>query len=320
MALRRGGGRGIFAPSMHAPSSLSRRAGAARAAEAGLLVMVVIWAVNFSFIKVALAEIPPFGFNALRFPLAALLLAVVLWSAGRLRLPERADRGRVLALGVIGNVLYQLLFIAGMDRSRAGNASLLLTGSPVYTALLSAALGHERVRAAAWAGIGATVLGIALVVGSGEGGFRFGTATLAGDLMLVAASAVWAFYTVGARDLIRKYGSVAVTAWTLWVGAALLLLIGIPDLLALERAPSALAWAGVVYAGVAGIGVAYLLWYRAVRILGNTHTSSFSNLTPVLAIAVAWAWLGEVPNLWQLLGAAVIIAGISVVRRATVAA
>ena len=288
-----------------------------RAAEAGLLLMVVIWALNFSVIKVALDEIPPFAFNALRFPLAALLLAALLARRGALRLPLPEDRGRVIALGVVGNVLYQLLFIAGMARSRAGNASLLLTGSPVYTAILSAALGHERVRTAAWAGIAATVAGIALVVGSGEGGFRFGSATLAGDLMLVAASAIWAVYTVGAKDLIARYGSLAVTAWTLWVGAILLFLIGIPDLLSMDRTPSPLAWAGVVYAGVLGIGVAYALWYAAVKVLGNTHTASFSNLTPVLAIAVAWAWLGEVPNLWQLVGAAVILGGISVVRRAT---
>lgn len=302
---------------MSAPAPFHSARHAERIAEAGLLLMVGIWAVNFSFIKVALEEIPPFGFNALRFPLAALLLAAVLHARGRLRLPDSGDRGRVVALGIIGNVLYQLLFIAGMARSRAGNASLLLTGSPVYTAMLSAALGHERVRTAAWAGIAATVAGIALVVGSGEGGFHFGTATLAGDLMLVAASAVWAFYTVGARDLIAKYGSVAVTGWTLWVGAALLLLFGLPDLLALDHAPSPLAWAGVLYAGVLGIGVAYLLWYRAVRVLGNTHTSSFSNLTPIFAIAVAWAWLGEVPNAWQIVGAAVIIGGISMVRRST---
>ena len=301
---------------MHAPAAPPIPS-AARAAEAGLLLMVAIWAVNFSFIKVALEEIPPFGFNALRFPMAALLLAGVLWNRGRLNLPDRGDRGRVIALGIIGNVLYQLLFIVGMSRSRAGNASLLLTGSPVFTAMLSAALGHERVRTAAWTGIAATAAGIALVVGSGEGGFQFGTSTLVGDLMLVAASAIWAFYTVGARDLIRKYGSVAVTAWTLWVGAALLLLIGIPDLASLERPPSLLAWAGVVYAGVLGIAVAYLLWYRAVKVLGNTHTSAFSNLTPVLAVLVAWLWLREVPTVWQVVGAVVIIGGISMVRRAT---
>lgn len=297
---------------MSAPTAIPATA---RTAEAGLLLMVAIWAVNFSFIKVGLEEVPPFGYNALRFPLAAVLLAVMLKARGRLRLPDRRDWGRIVALGIIGNVLYQIFFITGMDRSRAGNASVLLTGAPVYTALLSAMLGHERVRSLAWAGIAATVVGIAMVVGSGQGGFRFGTETLAGDLLLISASAVWAFYTVGARDLIARYGSLAITAWTLWVGAAGLLVLGMPELLAMERV-SPLGWASVAYAGLLGIGLAYLLWYRAVEVLGNTHTATFSNLTPVLAILVAWLWLAEVPNLWQVVGAAVIIAGVTVVRRA----
>jgi len=290
---------------------------AARKAEAGLLLLVVIWALNFSIIKVGLASIPPYGFNALRFPLAAALLAAALFAAGRLRLPDRRDASRIVLLGVLGNFIYQLLFITGMARSRAGNASVLLTTSPVYTAMLSAWLGHERVRGPAWLGIGATVAGIALLVGSGEGGLRFGTETLTGDLLLVSAAAIWSLYTVGARNLVRKYGSVAVTAWTLWVGGALLLLAGVPDLRTLEPDIPLRAWAAVVYAGLLGIGIAYLLWYRGVRVLGNTHTAALGNLVPVLAIAVAWPVLGEVPNLWQLLGAGVILAGVTLVRRST---
>lgn len=293
---------------------------AARQAEIGLLVLVGIWAVNFSIIKIGLEAIRPYGFNALRFPLAALLLAAVLLATGRLALPDRGDRTRVVVLGVVGNFLYQLLFISGIARSRAGNASVLLTTSPLWTAAFTWWLGHERIRAAAWLGITATVLGIVLVVGSGADGFRFGTETMVGDLLLIAAAAVWAVYTVGARDLVRKYGSVPVTAWTLWAGAGLLLVVGIPDMMLLDETVPPSAWGAVVYAGFLGLGVSYLLWYRGVRVLGNTHTSAFGNLTPVFAILVAWPLLGEVPNVWQLLGAFVIIGGISLVRRATEAA
>lgn len=289
----------------------------ARRAEVGLLLLVLLWALNFSVIKIGLEHIPPHGFNALRFPLAALLLAGALLATGRTLLPERGDRTRIIVLGVVGNFLYQLLFISGIARSRAGNASVLLTTSPIWTAMLTARLGHERVRTAAWAGIAATVVGIAMVVGSGNAGFRFGTETLAGDLLMVAAAVVWAVYTVGARDLVRKYGSVAVTAWTLWAGAVLLLIAGLPDLLRLDGPVPLGAWAAVVYAGLLGLGVSYLLWYRGVQVLGNTHTSAFGNLVPVFAILIAWPLLGEVPNLWQVAGALVIIGGITVVRRAT---
>lgn len=300
---------------MTATPSADTAARTARRAEAGLLLMVVIWAVNFSVIKIGLAEIPPFAFNALRFPLAALVLAGVMLSGGRRLLPERRDIGRVIALGIVGNVLYQLFFISGMERSRAGNASVLLTGAPVYIALLSARMGHERVNRSVWLGIAATVVGMTLVVGSGEGGLAFGTDTIVGDLLLAACSVIWAFYTVGARTLIQRYGPVAITAWTLWIGAIGLLLVGLPDLLTMDASLSFGAASSVIYAGVLGIAVAYLLWYRAVRVVGNTRTATIGNLVPVLAILVAWVWLGEVPNVWQLVGAAVILAGVSLVRK-----
>lgn len=291
--------------------------GAGRQAEAGLLLLVLLWALNFSIIKIGLAAIPPFGFNALRFPLAALLLGAVLLGTGRLTLPARADMPRIVWLGIVGNFAYQLLFISGMALSRAGNASVLLTTSPIFTALLSATFGHERIRRAAWLGIAATSAGIAMVVGSGEDGFRFGTETLRGDLLLVSAAGVWSIYTVGARTPIRKYGSMRMTAWTLWVGAAFLVVAGLPDLMRLDQAITPGVWAAVMYAGFLGLGVSYLLWYRGVKVLGNTRTSTFGNLVPVFAILMAWPLLGEVPNVWQLAGAGVIIGGIHLVRRAT---
>ncbi len=287
-----------------------------RQAEAGLLLLVLLWALNFSIIKIGLASIPPYGFNALRFPLAAVFLAVVLFRSGRLRLPDPGDRARILILGVVGNFLYQLLFISGLARSRAGNASVLLNLSPVFIAAGTAWLGHERIRPLAWVGIAIAVAGVTMVVASGGSGLAFGTDTLTGDLLMIAASMVWATYTVGVRDLIMKYGSVFVTSWTLWAGAVLLLLAGIPDVAGLHSGVPPVAWASVAYAGLLGLGVSYLLWYRGVQTIGNTRTAAIGNLVPILTIFIAWPMLGEVPNVWQVTGAVVVIGGISLVRRA----
>lgn len=303
---------------MEARSSRIRpTAGPTRHAEIGLLLMVVVWAVNFSVIKVGLASFEPFAFNALRFPLAAALLTAALVATGRLRLPERGDLGRVAGLGLLGQLLYQVLFIHGMDRTRAGNASLLLAGAPVYTTFLSGLLGHDRIAARAWLGVGAAAVGIALVVGSGSAGLDFGSVTVVGDLLIMAAAILWAVYTVGARDLVRKYGSLPVTTWVMWIGALLLFLVGLPDLLETGPAPP-LAWASVAYSGLLGIGLAQLLWYRGVRVIGSTRTAVFQNLVPVLAILVAWLWIDEVPTPGQLVGAAVILAGVTLVRRSVV--
>jgi drug/metabolite transporter (DMT)-like permease len=297
-----------FAPRLAADGSALR-------AELGLILIVVIWAVNFSVLKVGLLAFEPFAFNALRFPMAAAFLTGAFAVRRRLRLPNREDRWRVLGLGILGHVLYQVFFIQGMHRTRAGNGALMLATAPVFTALLSRVAGHERVGPAASLGMVATLLGVGLVVTSGGGDLSLSSTTAVGDLLVVTAAFLWAAYTVSARDTVRKYGALAVMAWTLWIGSVLLVLLGLPDLRRLAPAPP-LAWAADVYAGVLGIGLAQVLWYRGVRVIGNTRTAVYQNVVPLGAIAVAWAWLHEVPNAGQLVGAIVVIGGVSMVRRA----
>src|SRR5690606_5010735 len=130
------------------------------------------------------------------------------------------------------NVIYQLFFIFGIDRTLAGNAALLLAGSPILTTVFASAIGQERVRPRVWAGVVGTFGGMALVVAGGSG-VALGIDTLAGDLIMVAASVAWSTYTVGSKRPIDRYGAVPVTAWTLWIGTPFLFLLGAPDLLAL---------------------------------------------------------------------------------------
>lgn len=285
-----------------------------RATDLGLLALAAIWGINFSVVKAVLGVLDPLALNALRFPMAALVLAVVV---SRLPgpAPEPGDRLPLVALGILGNVVYQMAFILGVEATLAGNASLLLATSPVWTVLLSAALGHEKRNALVLAGSAVTLAGMALVVLGGGNPVAVGRETLEGDALMIGAAVLWSVYTVSSGRYVRKYGAIRVTAWTLWIGTPLLVLIGIP---ALASTPwgdvPAWAWAGVAYAGVLSVGVAYVFWYRGILRLGNSRTALYSNLVPVAALLTAWAWLGEVPTLPQVSGAAVILAGISVAR------
>ncbi|MBR9988686.1 MAG: EamA family transporter [Gemmatimonadetes bacterium] len=290
------------------------RAGTPARAHAALLLMVLIWGLNFPIAKAALSELDPLAFNALRFPLAALVVLIAMRNRGGFLWPARGDRLRTFVLGVLGNVFYQQFFIFGLALTRAGTASLLLAATPIITALLSAAVGHERVGRRTWTGVIATFIGISLVVAFGGAASAEG-ASLLGDLLMIGASISWAVYTVGSRDLIERYGSVQFTAWTLWTGAILLSLIGLPSVLRTDLAAiSAGAWFGVVYAGALSIGIAYLIWYYGVRQIGNTRTAVYANLIPVVALTAAWLQLGEVPTGGQLLGAGVILGGLTLAQ------
>jgi drug/metabolite transporter (DMT)-like permease len=283
-------------------------------AHAALLAMSVIWGVNFAVSKVSLEHLTPLAFNALRFPMAAVLLYIVLRRNGPVRLPTRAELPRVLALGLFGNMLYQMCFIFGLNRTTASNASLLLAVTPVVTALLTAALGQERIRPRAWFGVIATLFGVTLIV-LGAARSDQGAGTFMGNLLMIGAILMWAFYTVGSRPFVDRHGPLPVTAWTLWIGTVGIFLAGIPSLLQVDfSAVGVLTWACIGYAGILSIGVAYMFYYFGVSRLGNTRTGAYSNLVPVFALLAAWLWLGEAPKLFQLVGAAVIIGGVTVAQ------
>ena len=297
-------------PMTHQPRDL--------ATDLGLVVLTLIWGVNFSVVKAVLGHLDPLALNALRFPLAAVVLLGALYGH-KDALPPREDVLGLTVLGILGNVAYQLCFILGIDGTLAGNASLILATSPVWTVLISAAVGHERPARLVYAGSLLTLGGMALVVVGRGDALSMGSETLRGDGLMILGALLWAAYTVGSSPYIRKYGSVRVTAWTLWIGTPFLVAMGAP---ALSRTEWGLVprwvWGGVGYAGVFSVGVAYLLWYRGVQRIGNSRTAVYSNLVPVAALATAWIWLGEVPTALQASGAGIILSGVYLARRASV--
>jgi drug/metabolite transporter (DMT)-like permease len=70
----------------------------------------------------------------------------------------------------------------------------------------------------------------------------------------------------------------------------------------------------MLFSGLGALVIAYLLWYRGVRLIGPTRTAMYSNLQPIFAVLVAWAVLGELPTVWQGVGAASIMSGLVLAR------
>jgi drug/metabolite transporter (DMT)-like permease len=285
-------------------------AAARRAAAIALLAVVVIWGFNFTVSKWALQELPPLAFTALRFALASALFGGMLaLSSDGFAIP-RGSILRLAALGVVGNTLYQLAFILGLARTTVTNSSLLLAGMPAMVAGLGAALGAERLTVAGRRGLVLASVGVVIVVAA-KGGVGFSGRTLSGDLLTLAAVLCWALFTIGVRRLRTPMSPFGITAWTMILGSPGLVLAGVPDLLRLDwGSVSLLAWGGVLYSVVLSLIVAYILWNRSVRVVGSNRTAIFACMTPIVAMAVAAAVLGERPRPVQFVGAALILGGV----------
>lgn len=279
-----------------------------------ILVLVVIWGVNFSVVKWLLEQFDPLALNGLRFALGALVLVPFVVRGGGLARFERRDWLPLIGLGVVGNLVYQLLFIFGIDFTLAGNAALMLAMSPVFVTLLSGFVKHESIRPAGWFGVAFSTVGIACVL-AGTSGIRFGEETLVGDLVMLGAAVAWAIYTVGSSPLVRRHGALPVTGVTMWIGAALLFAVSIPSLASQDWSlVTPLGWTALVLSGTLAVGLSYVIWYHGVEHLGSARTAVFSNTVPIVALVTAWLTLGETPGPLQLAGAALIVVGVLLTR------
>lgn len=287
------------------------------ATDAGLLLMAAIWGINFTVVKAGISVMPAEAFNGLRVALAALVLAVVAFAVAGVRsFPSRRDALALLAMGVMGNGFYQLLFIAGLSRTRAGIAALVIAAGPAWIAIFSRLFGRERLAGRGWAGIGLQMLGMLCVVAS-AGLLDAEISAFTGAAFIMMGSIVWALFTVLLQPYTARVHPLHLASLTLSSGALLLFVVGLPSIVRLDFAAVPLsAWMAVVYAGVGALVIAYLLFYRGVRVLGPTRTAMYGNLQPLIALMVAWVALKEQPTIWQGAGGVLVMTGLLVSRTA----
>lgn len=290
-----------------------------------MLGAVLIWGINFTAVKFALREFSPLAFNGVRFGLATVAMsAILVWQAraGRdadlLWLPRR-DWLRVALLGILGNTLYQLLFISGMNHTTPANSSLLMATAPIWVAVVGYLLKVERINRLMWGGILLSFLGIIVLVAGGGDRLSLSGSTLPGDFMLLGCAILWAVYTTISKPFLGRYSPLKFTTWTMITGTVPLVLICLPAMVRQDwRAISGVGWGALFFSALLAVVVGYLVWYTSVQRVGNARTAIYSNVTPVFAIAFAWLTLGSTLTWLQGAGAAVVLLGLTLTRRGRV--
>ncbi len=277
--------------------------------------MVVVWGLNYILLKVALVEVSPVALNAFRFTVTAVAFWLIARRQG-IRFPERRYWPGYLAVGLIGNTIYQFAFIEGVAHTKASNAALIMAVVPVQTAALSHARGLDRLRGRDAAGFALSTLGIVTIVLGSAGGFTLGDrASVIGDLIVWLSTVCWSLYVVGSKPLTDRDGAMPVAVWTTIIGAVPLLLISAPAIAAQPWGrTSAGAYAAMAASAVFALVISNIVYFRGIRLLGPARTAVYSNFTPLVASLSAWALLGETPTLWQAAGAAGIFGGLWLTR------
>lgn len=282
-----------------------------------LLIVAILWGGNFVAYKYLMNLVSASGLLALRCTLITAMLLVVLALRGRLR--SGNSRGMWLRIGLAGVLvmgLQQVCFVTGLDLTAAGEGSLLFSTAPIFTALIAAALGYERISLANWVGIAAAMVGCALVILGGEGAEHVPPTRVKGDLFMIASSICYALFMVISGPLMRRYGALKVLTFSFFFALPVILPFGLADALADDWASIGLiGWVSLFWVVVLAGTVGFTAWYWRISRTSASRVAVYQYFVPVVAMITAALLLSERPAALQILGAGFVLLGLYFARR-----
>ncbi len=282
-------------------------------AHVALLVVQVVFGVWPVMAQLAFEHIEPLALAAIRTAGAALLLVAIHRLLVRNPVPAKAWRA-MLVFSLLGVVLNQTLFVLGLERTSAVNATLLITTIPVFTYALAVATGRENLGPRRAAGIALALAGALYLVGLSR--YQASWHTALGDVMVLTNALFFSAFLVWGRQAMQRYDPLSVTTWMFVIGAVLLLPVGLA-----VGAPAQLAaapgrtWWIVAFIVLGPSVLTYVLNATALLAVPSSNVAVYIYLQPVVAAITEAIVLGHRVDLAVAPAAALIFVGVWLVAR-----
>ena len=287
-------------------------------------LIVVIWAVNFIAAKIGLRHFPPLTVASFRVCGAGVVMVPFYFCLRRLRFFSqtaaarkrgftRQDAWTFLYLGFFGVSVNQFCFTLGLHYTAVSHSAIIVGMGPIYTLILAVLLRMERATWHKAVGMAIAFTGIAVL--ASEQGISPHSPSLLGDAITMTGSLGFAMYAVLGKRVAHEYNALTMTAYNHFAGALVVLPLAVHQAWMLGAAGNWRTvpwqgWAAILYMGLFGSAVAYLLYYWLLRYLEASQLSAFTYLLPVLASILGILTLGEKGSWTQILGGALALGGV----------
>jgi drug/metabolite transporter (DMT)-like permease len=264
--------------------------------------------------KVVLVVLPPMSLVGFRVGITALVLFAFQAYRGRLWLRDKSDYWRLAVLSLFGVVFNQLFFIGGLSLTKAANTSLLAVTIPIFTLLVSAVVGGERLRPLKIAGIVVAAAGVILLIDPRAASFS--SQTTIGDIMIVINSLSYGIYVATSKDVITRNGAFRSMMWVFIFAAIVCLPVGLVSLSTVDVSSiDPKIWLLVIYIAIFATATPYLLNAWALARVTPSTVAVFVYLQPLIGFALAVIFLGENIDFRFIIAALFVFTGVFLVTR-----
>jgi len=281
-----------------------------------LSITALCWAGNAIVGRLAAGHIAPATLSFLRWSLA--FLTILPFAGKHLRRDWRAIRGRLgtmVVLSVTGIGAFNTLQYWALEYTEALNTLLLQSAAPLFVAGWSLILLGVRLTLAQAAGIAVSLTGVLVILLHGDLTALSAIAFNKGDIIFSVALAIFGFYSV--LSLTRPpIHALSFAAFTFGCGAACLIPLWIWELF--TRPPMQLDRGNLLilfYVAIFPSTLAYLCFNRGVQLIGANRAAPFFHVVPVFGAAMAIAFLGERPQIFHIVGFALVLTGVFAASR-----
>jgi len=276
-----------------------------------LYVTMMVWGLNLAAVKLLTQNLDILLVALLRMVLAAMVFGVLLQMRGA-RFPRW--RGRTLVIGFAAAFLMvyvqQILFAAGLARTSATNAALILALGPFISAVLEWAIFRRALSRGQMAGIGIALAGVSLVILNRPDAQW--TAAALGDVLILGSVLSFATGGVAMQKLAQTTQTLSIGAFMHMTGAAMLLIHAGATVASPVEAVLSLGWKSwclIMFSAIFASAFGALAWAKGIAVIGVGRTASYLSWVPIFGVAFAVLFLNELLTLWHLIGVSAVLVG-----------
>ncbi|MBN1678491.1 MAG: DMT family transporter [Candidatus Thermoplasmatota archaeon] len=282
-----------------------------------LALTILIWGNSFVVVQLAIND----GATPIMIAMGRFLVASTIFGGYILfRRPkgiDRADLRLFLALAFVSIGVYYFFQYYGIHLAGPSITSILITLlCPIMIFMLSYFRLGERISAEQKLGLGISAAGSYLVITDGTTEFISDWESVLGGAFAVICAALWAYYTVEGKKVVKKYDPFVSTAYIALMGTAMLVPSAVAEVQLSGSVSMTLGYvAAVLYLGILCTVIGYVYWFRALTGLTASSTGATLFFEPVVTVVFAWIILGQGIGWVAAAGGVLVLVGVALVSR-----